>query len=72
MNNIYNSINNYIIDENWEKAELILEKEIINNPENQWLLTQLNEVYYELEKYEKALEISKKIINLACKCQRSC
>jgi len=69
MNNLYNSINNYIIEENWEKAEKELEKELIKNPENKWLLTQLNQVYYEMEKYEKSLAISKRMINLVCKCQ---
>ncbi len=61
-------VNDYIIDEEWDKAQEILEDELEKNPENHWLITQLSEVFYEKQDYETALKLSTQAIRLAPDC----
>jgi len=67
-NNISKLINNYIMNENWDKAKKIIESELIKTPDNHWLLIQLSEVYYEKHNYKKALELSTQAMALAPNC----
>ncbi len=61
-------VNDYIMNEEWDKAKEILEKELAKNPEDHWIITQLSEVFYEMRDYDKALELSTKAIELAPDC----
>ena len=61
-------VNDYIMNEEWDKAKNILEKELEKSPEDHWIITQLSEVYYEKRNYDKALELSTKAIELAPDC----
>lgn len=67
-NKLSQIINNYIMKENWVKARNLLEKEIKIRPNEHWLITQLSEVYYEMENYDKALELSTRAMQLAPNC----
>jgi len=61
-------VNDYIMNEDWDKAKEILEKELKKSPEDHWIITQLSEVFYEMRNYDKALELSTKAIELAPDC----
>ncbi|MGH7135300.1 MAG: tetratricopeptide repeat protein [Pirellulales bacterium] len=41
--------------EEYEKARALLEKELLTDPENHWLITQLGVTFYEQRKYDEAL-----------------
>ena len=66
--NISNILNKYTIEENWAQAKKLLENELKKEPNDHWLLTQISEVYYEMRNYQKAIELSKKAIELAPEC----
>lgn len=57
-------INSYFLDKKWEKARIVLVKELEHNPNNTWLLTRLGTTYYEQKDYEKALKVTKKALKL--------
>ena len=61
-------VNKSIMNEEWDNAKLILEKELEKSPDDHWIITQLSEVYYEMRDYDKALELSTKAIELAPDC----
>ncbi|HQU45231.1 MAG TPA: tetratricopeptide repeat protein [Pirellulales bacterium] len=53
-------------DEQWEKARKLLEKELAEDPDNHWLITQLGVTYYEQRRYHEALDLflaSRELIN---------
>jgi tetratricopeptide (TPR) repeat protein len=52
----------------WTQARRYLRKKLKKEPDNHWLWTRLAITYYEDRKYDKALELSERAIELAPRC----
>jgi len=61
-------LNQYIMEEDWKRAKKVLENELQNFPEDHFLLTQLGEVYYEMQNYDKSLIFTQKAVEIAPNC----
>lgn len=66
--NISKLLNEFIMQEDWQNAKLLLEKELQKYTDDHFLLTQLGEVYYEMQEYETALKYTQKAVELAPDC----
>ena len=54
--------------ESWVEARKLIKKELIKDTHNHWLLIRLSLTFYEEKKYQKALEVGEKALDLAPKC----
>lgn len=61
-------INDLIMEEKWDEAKSLIEKELSVSPEDHWLLTQLGAVYYEQHDYLKAMEVLEKSYKIVPDC----
>src|SRR5262249_7538148 len=52
----------------WKEARRLLRKELKNKPDSHWAWTRLASTYYEERKYEKALQLSERAMELAPHC----
>jgi tetratricopeptide (TPR) repeat protein len=52
----------------WSKARALIQDELVSAPTNHWLWTTLGLTYYEERQYEKALECSKRAVELQPDC----
>ncbi len=50
-----NRIDSLLERAEWDKARALIKKEMVRDPDNHWLLTQLSETYYEQRRYHQAL-----------------
>lgn len=66
--NTENKLKNYIDNQQWSKARTLLLKELKKEPESHWYLTMLSFVLCQLGKYNEALGISQKAIEIAPNC----
>ena len=65
---ISHQLNNFFKSENWFKAKKLLENELTKFPNDHFLLTQLGEVFYEMQEYNQAKIYTEKAYNLAPNC----
>jgi tetratricopeptide (TPR) repeat protein len=52
----------------WGKARALIQEELVSAPTDHWLWTTLGLTYYEEKQYEKALECSKRAVELQPDC----
>lgn len=57
-------IKKFFEEEEWEKARVILLRELEHEPHSVWLLTRIGTTYYEEKEYDKALKFTKKALIL--------
>ncbi len=55
-------------NDDWLTASDILQNAIDKHPDDHWILTRLSSVYYEMRKYDKSLQLSKRAIKIAPAC----
>jgi tetratricopeptide (TPR) repeat protein len=61
-------INDLFKREQWAQARKLLQKRLEKEPNSHWLLTRLGTTYYEERDYPKALDLSRRAIQLAPEC----
>ena len=61
-------INDLFKREQWAQARKLLQKRLEKEPNDHWLLTRLGTTYYEERDYPKALDLSRRAIQLAPEC----
>lgn len=54
--------------EEWQRARILIRKELVKSPKSHWLLTRLSSTYYETRQYKRALFFVEKALELAPKC----
>src|SRR5690348_13553276 len=52
----------------WSRARTLLQDELVASPADHWLWMHLGLTYYEQKRYEKALQCSKRAVELAPSC----
>ncbi|SRR5579883_1118680 len=62
------SIETYIKQENWKKAQRLIRKALKTEPDSHWLWATLSLTYHEQFDYEKSLEYAQKAFSLAPHC----
>ena len=60
--------NELLAEEKWEEARALIREELISEPENHWLVTQLGVTYYEQKQYAEALQHFEKSLKLVDDC----
>jgi len=63
-----NELDRFYWEEQYDKAKKMIEKLLLEDPDNHWLLTRLSSVLYEQKKYEEALAASEKALQIAPDC----
>jgi len=61
-------IESLIGQKRWREARAMIQEELISAPTSHWLWTTLGLTYYEQKKYKKALECSKRAVELQPDC----
>jgi tetratricopeptide (TPR) repeat protein len=62
------AIERLLQQERWSEARSLIQEELVSAPTDHWLWTTLGLTYYEEKQYEKALECSKRAVELAPDC----
>jgi tetratricopeptide (TPR) repeat protein len=62
------NIETLIAAKKWSKARVQIQEELLFDPADHWLWTTLGLTYYEQKEYEKALQCSKRAVELAPNC----
>lgn len=58
------TVNNFFDNSEWEKAKIYIEKELLEAPNDYWLISTLAITYYELRDYVKALSLSENALSI--------
>ena len=61
-------IEKLIARKKWSKARALIQEELVEAPTDHWLWLTLSLTYYEQKRYEKALQSSKRAVELAPDC----